>query len=97
MFRYAETLADATRRQGGEYQLVCFDELTLFPPDVMTFLESRVRSGRADIPVIGIRASANPGGPGHGAVKDRYIEPTHYGTEVASMSAAGLSASSPAA
>ncbi len=82
MFRYAETLADATRRQGGEYQLVCFDELTLFHPDVVTFLESRVRSGRADIPVIGIRASANPGGPGHGAVKDRYIKPTRYGTDV---------------
>jgi hypothetical protein len=83
MFRYAETLADATRRQGGEYQLVCFDELTLFPPDVITFLESRVRSGRSDIPVLGIRASANPGGPGHGAVKDRYIGPTKYGSEVA--------------
>jgi hypothetical protein len=82
MFRYAETLPDATRRQGGEYQLLVLDELTLFAPDVVTFLESRVRSGRADIPVIGVRASANPGGPGHGAVKDRYIEPTRYGAEV---------------
>jgi hypothetical protein len=82
MFRYAETLADATRRQGGEYQLVALDELTLFSPDVVTFLESRIRSGRSDIPVIGVRASANPGGPGHGAVKDRYIEPTRYGSDV---------------
>lgn len=82
MFRYAETLADATRRQGGEYQLVCFDELTLFHPDVVTFLESRVRSGRADLPVIGIRASANPGGPGHSSVKERYIKPTSYGADV---------------
>lgn len=82
MFRYAETLPDATRRQGGEYQLLILDELTLFQPDIVTFLESRVRSGRADIPVLGIRASANPGGPGHGAVKARYIEPTRYGAEV---------------
>jgi hypothetical protein len=82
MFRYAETLADATRRQGGEYQLLILDELTLFVPEVTTFLESRIRSGRSDIPVIGVRASANPGGPGHGAVKDRYIEPTKYGSEV---------------
>ena len=82
MFRYAETLADATRRQGGEYQLLILDELTLFPPDVVTFLESRVRSGRADIPVLGVRASANPGGPGHGAVKERYIKPTGYGERV---------------
>jgi hypothetical protein len=82
MFRYAETLADATRRQGGEYQLLVLDELTLFGPDVVTFLESRVRSGRADIPVLGIRASANPGGAGHGEVKERYIVPTAYGENV---------------
>jgi len=82
MFRYAETMTDATRRQGGEYQLLVLDELTLFGADVVSFLESRVRSGRADIPVIGTRASANPGGPGHGAVKERYIEPTAYGTRV---------------
>jgi hypothetical protein len=82
MFRYAETLADATRRQGGEYQLLILDELTLFVPDVVIFLESRLRSGRIDIPVIGTRASANPGGPGHGAVKERYIKPTAYGTRV---------------
>jgi hypothetical protein len=83
MFRYAETLADATRRQGGEYQLLLLDELTLFSPDTVAFLESRVRSGRADIPVLGTRASANPGGPGHGSVKERYIKPTAYGTKVA--------------
>jgi hypothetical protein len=82
MFRYAETVADATRRQGGEYQLLLLDELTLFGPDTVTFLESRVRSGRPDIPVLGTRASANPGGPGHGAVKERYIKPTAYGTRV---------------
>ena len=82
MFRYAETLPDATRRQGGEYQLLVLDELTLFPPDVVMFLESRVRSGRAAVPVVGIRASANPGGPGHVAVKKRYIEATAYGSRV---------------
>ena len=83
MFRYAETLADATRRQGGEYHLLVLDELTLFPADVVSFLESRVRSGRADIPVIGIRASANPGGIGHVEVKNRYIDATNYGEKIA--------------
>jgi hypothetical protein len=82
MFRYAETLKDATRRQGGQYQMLLFDERTLTPPDVISFLESRLRSGRADIPVLGIRSSANPGGSGHGAVKARYIAPTNYGREV---------------
>src|SRR5690349_16188463 len=56
MFRYAESVKDATRRQGGQYQLLLFDERNLTPPDVVAFLESRIRSGRADIPVIGIRS-----------------------------------------
>jgi hypothetical protein len=79
MFRYAETLKDATRRQGGQYQLLLFDERTLTPSDVVAFLESRLRSGRPEIPVLGIRSSANPGGAAHGAVKKRYITATNYG------------------
>lgn len=82
MFRYAESVKDASRRQGGQYQMLIFDERTLTPPDVVSFLESRLRSGRADIPVLGVRSSTNPGGPGHGAVKDRYIRPTNYGEKV---------------
>lgn len=82
MFRYAETMRDATRRQGGQYQLLIFDELTLTSPDVVAFLESRIRSGRADIPVLGLRASANPGGPGHGYVRNRFIDATNYGAQI---------------
>ncbi|MEY9937304.1 hypothetical protein [Streptacidiphilus sp. MAP5-3] len=79
MFRYAETVKDATRRQGGAYQLLIFDELTLTSPDVVAFLETRLRSGRADIPVLGVRSGTNPGGPGHGTVKQRYVDATDYG------------------
>ncbi len=79
MFRYAETLQDATRRQGGQYQLLLFDERNLTPPDVIAFLESRLRSGRADLPVLGVRSGTNPGGPGHGASKLRYVDATNYG------------------
>jgi hypothetical protein len=79
MFRYAESMADATRRQGGQYQLLLFDERTLTPPDVVAFIESRLRSGRRDIPVLGIRSGTNPGGIGHGAVKTRYIDATGAG------------------
>jgi hypothetical protein len=82
MFRYAESVADATRRQGGQYQLLLFDEQTLMGPDVVSFLESRLRSGRADIPVLGVRATANPGGVGHGKVRERYIDATDYGARV---------------
>ncbi|SHL75471.1 Terminase-like family protein [Streptomyces yunnanensis] len=83
MFRYAESVKDASRRQGGQYQMLVFDELTLTPPDVVAFLESRLRSGRSDVPVLGVKAGTNPGGPGHGPVKARYVDATAYGTRVA--------------
>lgn len=82
MYRYAENIQDATRRQGGQYQKLTFDERTLTPPDVIAFLESRLRSGRADVPVIGTRSGTNPGGPGHSSVKTLFIEPTNYGERV---------------
>lgn len=82
MFRYAESVKDASRRQGGQYQKLTFDERTLTPPEVCSFLESRIRTGRAEVPVIGIRSGTNPGGAGHGAVKTRYIQPTNYGEQV---------------
>lgn len=79
-FRYLETLQDATRRQGGEYQLVILDERTLIPPDAVSLVvDERIRSGRADIPVLGVRSGTNPGGPGHGVVKARYIDATDRG------------------
>jgi hypothetical protein len=82
MYRYAESVQDATRRQGGQYQKLTFDELTLTPPDVVAFLKSRIRSGRRDIPVLGVRSGSNPGGVGHGDVKKRYIDATDYGQNV---------------
>jgi hypothetical protein len=82
-FRYLETLQDATRRQGGEYQLVLLDERTLIPPDAVSLVvDERIRSGRADIPVLGVRSGTNPGGPGHGDVKARYIDATEHGAKV---------------
>lgn len=82
MYRYASSVHDATRRQGGQYQKLTFDERNLTPPEVVAFLESRLRSGRAEIPVIGIRSGTNPGGPGHGASKKHYIVPTNYGENI---------------
>jgi hypothetical protein len=82
MYRYAESLQDATRRQGGQYQKLTFDERNLTSPDVISFLESRLRSGRADIPVIGVRSGTNPGGPGHGVAKKKYVDKTSHGAKV---------------
>jgi PBSX family phage terminase large subunit len=82
-FRYLETLDDASRRQGGEYQLLLVDEATLMPPGVVDILRyERLRSS-GDIPIIGVRSTTNPGGPSHGEVKKRYIEATDHGAMVA--------------
>lgn len=78
-FRYAETLQDASRYQGSEIQYLGIDEATLMPPDVITYLTSRIRSGRKDLPVIGMRTTANPGGIGHSWYKSRYIDLTEHG------------------
>jgi hypothetical protein len=82
MFRYAETVQDATRRQGGQYQKLTLRRADADTPDVVSFLETRLRSGRRDIPVLGIRSGTNPGGAGHGAVKTKFIKPTNYGEKV---------------
>lgn len=81
---YLETPMDASRRQGGEYQLLCVDERTQMSPDVVEMminerLRSRVGSG---VPVIGVRSTSNPGGASHGDVKARYVDKTNYGRDV---------------
>ena len=81
-FRYAESVDDAVRRQGGDYQLVLVDERTLMPPGVVPVLAERLRTADPDVPVIGMRSSANPGGPGHGEVKAAYIDATDHGAKV---------------
>jgi hypothetical protein len=78
-FRYAETVEDASRRQGGEYQLVIFDEAGLVPGEVIEALEERQRTSDPKIPVLGLRLASNPGDVGHMWLKNRFIDPTNYG------------------
>jgi hypothetical protein len=84
--RYLESAADASRRQGGQYQLLLVDEATLMPPGAVDMIKfERLRSdgdGPNSVPVIGTRMTCNPGGPSHGAIKTRYIKPTNYGRDV---------------
>jgi hypothetical protein len=82
VYRYAETLKDASRRQGGEYQKLTLDERGLTAPGVVEFLYTRIRSGRRSLPVLGVRSYANPGGVGHGANKARYVDATAHGERV---------------
>lgn len=79
LFRYAENLADATRQQGGEYQWLGIDERQQVHPEVPEYLATRIRTGDIGQPALGIRSTFNPGGLGHAALKDRYIERTHAG------------------
>ena len=58
--------------QGLSYSYIAFDELTHFTKDEYEYLISRNRADGEDLRVY-IRASANPGGIGHGWVKERFI------------------------
>ena len=79
LFKFAETIADASKIQGGEYNLWYFDESALTDPRVIQRLEERLRSRTPTIPVFGSRAGSNPGGIGAQYYKDTYIKPTDYG------------------
>lgn len=78
-FRYVETLEDASRRQGGEYQLLLIDEAGLIPADAIGALEERQRSSDPRIPVLGLRLASNPGGVSHEYLKARFIDTTNFG------------------
>lgn len=63
---------DRTRYQGQAYDFIGFDELTHFTWDEYSYLFSRNRPNGPGTRVY-IRASANPGGVGHGWVKERFV------------------------
>jgi len=82
-FRYLETTDDASRRQGGEYQLLLVDELTLMAPGVVDILRYERLRAADGLPVIGLRATTNPGGASHGPVLEEFVERTGHGGKVA--------------
>ncbi|MFO1014441.1 MAG: terminase family protein [Caulobacteraceae bacterium] len=72
-FRYLDRDEDAERYQGQDYSRVIIEELTQFPtPGPVNKLKATLRS--AEGAPCGFRATCNPGGPGHGWVKARYID-----------------------
>lgn len=63
---------DKERYRGAQYDLIIFDELTHFTWEEYSFMFSRNRpSGPGTF--VGMRATTNPGGVGHGWVKERFI------------------------
>lgn len=73
-FRSLEKDADVLKFQGQQYSWIGFDELTQWPTAYCyTYMFSRLRSAKGV--AVRIRSASNPGGPGHGWVKQRFIDP----------------------
>ena len=66
--------ADRQNYQGKRYDFIDFDELTQFTWEEYSYLFSRCRPSGPGTRCY-IRAQANPGGIGHGWVKERFITP----------------------
>lgn len=75
-FGYANTLAYLESYQGAAFQFIGIDELGAWPLAFYQYLFSRIRRTEqlksARVP-LRMRATANPGGPGHEWIKDRFV------------------------
>ncbi len=70
--RWLERVEDAARYQGHGYTYIGIDELGNFKtPEAVDRLRATLRSA-AGVPCV-MRATGNPGGPGHAWIKSRYI------------------------
>lgn len=65
--------SDRHQYQGQAYDYIGFDELTHFTREEYDFLKSRNRANGPGTRCY-IRSTANPGGIGHGWVKERFID-----------------------
>ncbi len=74
-FRHAERVRDIGNYQGHQYPWIGFDELgNLADPDIYHGMKACLRWAPMPIPTKRIRSSANPGGAGHGWIKDYFID-----------------------
>ncbi len=88
--RYAEREKDKYRYQGHQYTWIGWDELTQWPSlSVYRYLRSRLRSA-SPVPTKRIRATANPGGPGHHEVRAYFIDAAPLGFRPIVDEATGL-------
>lgn len=72
---YLEQDKDVLRYQGQAFTYIGIDELTQYAtPYAWDYLRSRLRTADPSLPVF-MRATTNPGGPGHAWVKKMFIDP----------------------
>lgn len=75
-FGHMEGPNDHLNYQGAVFQFVCYDELTQFADESQyTFLFTRMRRPVSSSIPIRMRATSNPGGPGHSWCLNRFINP----------------------
>ena len=72
---------DRTNYQGKAFDFIGFDELTHFSWEEYSYMMSRNRPNGPGTRVY-MRATANPGGVGHGWVKARFVTPAPPGTRI---------------
>ena len=73
---YLEQDKDVLRYQGQAFTYIGVDELTQYStPYAWDYLRSRLRTADPTLPVY-MRATTNPGGPGHLWVKKMFIDPS---------------------
>ena len=76
---YLDRDEDVLRYQGLAFSWIGFDELTQWhTPFAWNYMRSRLRTPAADLPIF-MRATTNPGGPGHAWVKKMFIDPSPAG------------------
>ena len=74
---YLDRDDDVMRYQGQAFNWIGFDELTQWPTDyAWTYMRSRLRATKASGLPLYMRATSNPGGPGHRWVKKIFIDPS---------------------
>ena len=73
---YLDRDDDVMRYQGQAFNWIGFDELTQWPtPYAWNYMRSRLRTTKASGLPLYMRATSNPGGPGHQWVKKTFIDP----------------------
>lgn len=84
---YLDRDEDVMRYQGLSFSYIAFDELTQWAtPFAYNYMRSRLRTAASDLPLY-MRATTNPGGPGHQWVRKMFILPappnkSFYATDI---------------